>query len=263
MAAHSLQPRRSFGLVLLGAFACLLIPSSQGREKDKVNELVLQAEALLSKSPEKALELANQAIKLDPKTVYAYQVRGVAHFKLGKVKESASDFDEFVKRKPERKNGHWQRGISLYYAGRFEDGKKQFEGYEEVDTNDVENAIWHFLCNARLVGIPKAREQMLKIGKDRRGETMMRIYDLYRGRCKPEDVLAAARTGEEDLRKQQLFYANLYLGIYAEIEGNRKQALEYLEPAATRYRIDHYMGDVARVHRDLLKKTEKEEKRQD
>jgi lipoprotein NlpI len=224
MPVYHLQSGRCFGLVLLGACAFLL-PSSQGREKDKANELLLKAEELLAKAPEKALDLANQAIKLDPadaklwyfrgtvqeslkhyaaavadfdaclkldpKLSNAYQERGVAHFQLGKVKESAADFDEYVKQKPERANGHWQRGISLYYAGRFEDGKKQFEGYEKVDTNDVENAIWHFLCNAQLVGIPKAREQMLKIGNDRR-VPMRQIYELYRGRCKPEDVMAAA-----------------------------------------------------------------------
>jgi hypothetical protein len=33
--------------------------------------------------------------------------------------------------------------------------------------------------------------------------------------------------------------------------------------AATRYRIDHYMGDVARVHRDLLKGAEQKQKRQE
>ena len=226
MPIHDLQPRRCLGLLLLGACAFLLIPSSQSRENDKAEELLAKAAALLATAPEKALELASQAVKLDPadpklwffrgtvqeslkhyaaavadfdaclkldpKLSNAYQARGVAHFQLGKVKESAADFDEFVKQKPERGNGHWQRGIALYYAGRFEDGKKQFEGYEKVDTNDVENAIWHFLCNAQLVGIPKAQEQMLKIGNDRR-VPMRQIYDLYRGRCKPTDVLAAAK----------------------------------------------------------------------
>ena len=66
------------------------------------------------------------------------------------MKESLADFDKFLALRPAEKNGHWKRGISLYYAGRFEDGKKQFEGYENVDTNDVENAVWHFLCNARV-----------------------------------------------------------------------------------------------------------------
>jgi lipoprotein NlpI len=197
----------------------------------------------------------DMCLKLDPKNADAYNHRGSEQFKLGRVKESLEDFDRYLELRPRDRPGHWKRGISLYYAGRFEEGKKQFEGYEKVDTNDVENAVWHFLCNARLAGIDKARAEMLKIGKDRR-VPMMQVYDLYRGKCKPEDVLAAAQAGtaDDELRRRQLFYAHLYLGIYYEVAGDKKKALEHLALAADRYRISHYMGDVARVHADLLRK---------
>lgn len=210
----------------------------------------------LRKYPE-ALEDLNSTIKIDPNWPDAYDLRGSIQFKQGNVKESAIDFDQSIKKNPSRANGHWQRGISLYYANRFEEGKKQFEGYEKVDTNDVENAIWHFLCNARLVGIPRAQKEMLKIGKDRR-IPMMSIYELYRGNKKPKDVLDEANQGGSN-RSQQLFYAHLYLGIFAELEGNSEKAMENLELAANQYRIQHYMGDVARVHLELLKKGKKKD----
>jgi len=198
-------------------------------------------------------------LKRDPKHANAYNHRGSEQFKLGKIKDSLDDFDQYLMLEPDAKNGHWKRGISLYYAGRFEDGKKQFEGYEKVDTNDVENAVWHFLCNARLVGIDKARGQILKIGKDRR-VPMSQVYDLYRGQCKPEEVLAAAKAAkvEGELAKQQLFYAHLYLGIYADVQGDKKKALEHMTLAAGKYRIGHYMGDVAHVHEQILKRELKE-----
>jgi lipoprotein NlpI len=147
------------------------------------------------------------------------------------------------------------RGISLYYVGRYEDGRKQFEGYEKVDTNDVENAVWHYLCNVRLVGRDKARAQMLKIGTDKR-VPMMLVYKLFKGEAKPDEVLAAAEVDKvpEEQRKQRRFYAHLYLGLFYESEGDKKAALEHLQQAATTYRIGHYMGDVARVHADLLTK---------
>jgi lipoprotein NlpI len=197
----------------------------------------------------------SRCLELDPTNAQALDHRGSEQFKLGRVAESVADFDRFVKLRPDEMPRHWKRGISLYYAGRFEDGKKQFEGYEKVDTNDVENAVWHFLCNARLVGVEKARTEVLKIGKDRR-VPMMQVYDLYRGKIKPEDVLAAAEAGNppEELKKQQLFYAHLYLGIYQDVLGDKKKALEHLTLAAGKYRIGHYMGDVAQVHRDLLAK---------
>jgi lipoprotein NlpI len=194
-----------------------------------------------------------RALELDPKDAELYNLRGSAHFKAGQIAPSLADFDAFLKLRPEERNGHWRRGISCYYAGRFAEGKKQFEGYENVDRNDVENAVWHFLCAARADGVAKARAAMLKVGTDRR-IPLMEIDALFRGKAKPADVLTAARAGNPppEPLKRRLFYAHLYLGLYFDVHGDRKQALEHLTKAADEYRIDHYMGDVARVARNTL-----------
>src|SRR5262249_34924473 len=96
-------------------------------------------------------------LRLDPKNAHALDRPGNRLFLLGQFKESVAAFDDLLKLQPRQANGHWRRGISLYYAGQFEAGRKQFEGYEKVDTNDVENAVWHFLCAARKDGLKKAR----------------------------------------------------------------------------------------------------------
>jgi lipoprotein NlpI len=201
----------------------------------------------------------DKCLELDPKFAAAYDHRGSEQFKLGKVAESLADFDRFLKLEPRAAAGHWKRGISLYYVRRFEDGKKQFEGYQTTDANDVENAVWHFLCNARANGLQKARAGMLKIGKDQR-VPMMEVYGLYKGELKPADVLAAAEAGDvsPDMRKIRRFYAHLYLGLYHDATGDRARALEHLTQAAGPYRIGHYMGDVAHVHEELLRKAKAE-----
>ncbi len=202
---------------------------------------------------EEALAEFDRAIALNPKEAEAYQERGCAYFKLGKFAESARDFDKYVELRPDRKVSHWQRGISYYYAGRYDDGRKQFEGYQNHDSNDVENAIWHFMCVARAEGMANARKQMLKIGDDRR-VPMRQVYELFKGDLKPKDVLAAARESDSGRRNAALFYAHLYVGIYYDLTGERQKALEQLSRATDDYRIGHYMWDVARVHRDLLRK---------
>jgi lipoprotein NlpI len=211
-----------------------------------------RAEAALRK-PEAAVADFDKAIELDGKLAEAYDQRGSEHFKLGKVKEAVADFDKYLEFRPDERNGHWRRGIALYYASKFDEGRKQFEGYEKVDTNDVENAVWHYLCNARAAGVEKARAGLLKIGKDRR-VPMTEVYALFAGKAKPEDVLTAARAGDprgEEL-KRRLFYAHLYLGLYYETEGDKKKAREHITKAADDYRIGHYMGDVAIVARNAL-----------
>jgi hypothetical protein len=59
----------------------------------------------------------------------------------------------------------------------------------------------------------------------------MQGYALYRGQTKPEDVLEAVRQPNEPERKLRTFYAHLYLGLYAEITGDKKKALEHLKAA--------------------------------
>jgi len=43
----------------------------------------------------------------------------------------------------------WQRGLSLYYADRFQDGADQFRRDVAVNPNDTEEAIWAYLCEVR------------------------------------------------------------------------------------------------------------------
>jgi lipoprotein NlpI len=174
-----------------------------------------------------------------------HQHLGIAHFKAGKIQESIDEFDRQIELDPDAKISHWQRGISYYYAGRYDDGRRQFEGYQDFDSNDVENAVWRFMCMTRKDGIDKARKAILKIGNDKR-VPMRQVYDLYKGDLKPEGVLNAAKADRE------LFYAHLYVGIYFDLLGDKKQAFEHLNKATEDYRINHYMWDVARVHRDLL-----------
>jgi lipoprotein NlpI len=204
---------------------------------------------------EAALADLTRAVELNPRLAEAYNRRGAVQFKLGRIAASLADFDKYLELRPDQAPQHWMRGISLYYAGRYDEGRKQFGAYEAVDTNDVENAVWHYLCNVRLVGAERARAQLLRIGHDRR-VPLMEVYALFAGKAKPDDVLAAANAGRPaaDQLKQRLFYAHLYLGLYFESAGDKKKALEHLTRAAEDYPFPHYMGDVARVHVSLLRK---------
>jgi lipoprotein NlpI len=186
------------------------------------------------------------------KDAESYQKKGEQFFKEGKFKESVDAFDQFLKLRPDFKPKHWQRGISCYYAKQYKEGQEQFEGYQTFMDNDVENAVWRYLCMVPLAGKKKAQAGILKIGEDKR-VPMRQIYDLFAGKLKPEDVLDAAKKGEpaEEQLNSRLFYAHLYLGLYYESEGQAAKALEHLE-IAVKHRIGHYMWDVARIGRNRL-----------
>jgi lipoprotein NlpI len=193
----------------------------------------------------------SSALKLEPKSAPLWQGRGEMNFKAGHFKESVADFDRVIELSPAQAPHHWQRGISLYYAERFSDGQKQFESHRTVNPNDVENAAWHFLCVARERGVTNARSVMLTVGADGR-IPMTEVYALYRGKGSVEEVLAAAGPATESWRRDALFYAHLYLGLYFDALGNGAKAREHMTKAVKDFGAAHYMGHVARVHLQTL-----------
>ena len=225
-------------------------------DKENLGGYVLRASMFdAMKQYAKAAADYTKVIELEPDAAGAYQRRGECYFKAGKIKESIADFDKYLTFVPEREPDHWQRGLSYYYAGEFDKGVKQFELHKKVNPEDVENAVWHYLCKARIDGVEKAREALIEIKADRRGWAMP-VYEMYRGKMTPEEVLkkSTADIKDEELLKNNLFYAHLYIGLFYEAEGKADQARKHIELAHEKYPSDHYMGDVARVHIELLKK---------
>ena len=205
---------------------------------------------------DEALEDYDRLVQLLPENADAYNRRGGAHFKAGHVEASIDDFDRAIELQPGQEPYHWQRGISYYYAGRFGDGMRQFESHQTVNSSDVENAFWHYLCNARLSGPDSARRKLLPIRHDSR-VPMMRIYALLQGEASVEDVLETARAeGPSSQRASALFYAHLYIGLYHEANGNDALARRHISAAAEDHEADHYMWQVARVHAQRFKKRE-------
>jgi lipoprotein NlpI len=186
------------------------------------------------------------------KSANAWMEEGVEAFFEARIADSVKAFDEVVKAVPEAKPQLWQRGLALYYAERFQDGREQFEVHQTVNGNDVENAVWHFLCVARLDGVEAARKALIPISGDSR-VPMKEVHELFAGTGTVEAVLKAAgaseTTGETSPKnRNHLCYAHLYLGLYFEAMGEEAKAKLHLVKAATDYEMDHYMGKTAVTH---------------
>lgn len=208
-----------------------------------------------NKQFDKALADYHLVLKLDPTAVKLYQHCGELNFRQGNFKESVADFDKVLEKFPSQIPYHWQRGISQYYAGMYEAGVKQFEIHRTVNPDDVENAVFHYICLAKAKDKATAVKEFIPIQGDSR-VPMMQIHALYAGKATVEDVLKAARAGfpgPEEL-KSRLFYAHLYIGLWYDAEGKTKEAREYIFKAADQYGVEGYMGDVARVHAAVFRK---------
>lgn len=174
--------------------------------------------------------------------------RAIDEFEGGRFTASTAAFDELSRLVPEGAPHLWQRGIALYYAGRYTDCRRQFESHRTVNPDDVENAAWHFLCVAREGTPGAARAALLPVGPDAR-VPMREIYQMFRGVLSADDVLQAAGNGAGGQ-----FYAHLYIGLYSEATGRNDLALKHIKEAASdRFASSGgYMHMVARVHLKVL-----------
>ena len=90
--------------------------------------------------------------------------RAIDDFLAGRLSESVAGFDCVAALAPQAAPQLWQRGIALYYAGRYQDCRAQFESHRTVNPNDVENPAWHFMCVAKAESPAKARAALLPVG---------------------------------------------------------------------------------------------------
>jgi lipoprotein NlpI len=170
--------------------------------------------------------------------------RAIDDFLAGRVKESVIGFDRVAALVPEAAPQLWQRGIALYYVGRYDDCRKQFESHRTVNPNDVENPAWHFLCVAHAESPQNARAALLPVGPDQRSP-MREVYEMFKGTMMPDGVLAAAG---QSLSAR--FFAELYVGLYYEATGKKTEALTHLKAAAAERfaSAGGYMHRVATLH---------------
>ena len=170
--------------------------------------------------------------------------RAIGDFLAGRVKESVTGFDRVAALVPDAAPELWQRGIALYYVGRYDDCRKQFESHRTVNPNDVENPAWHFLCVAHAESPAKAHAALLPVGPDQRSP-MREVYEMFKGTMTPEAVLAAA--GQSTSAR---FFAELYVGLYYEANGNTTAGLTHLKAAASEQYANAggYMHRVAMLH---------------
>lgn len=171
--------------------------------------------------------------------------RAEEDFAAGRVAEAVAGFDRLATLDPEAAPWMWQRGIALYYLGNFEACAAQFAAYQGVNPGDLESAVWHTACRARLSSIDEARTTMFPPGRDGR---VMRaeIYQMFAGRLPPGAVIDRARF----IADVAIFYAHFYAGLYAEVSGDTNAATRHLREAASdRYtEVGGFMNAVAQVH---------------
>ncbi|CAJ1976102.1 unnamed protein product [Sphenostylis stenocarpa] len=151
--------------------------------------------------------------------------RGMSLFRQGDVSGSLVEFDKAIQLDPRQKAYLWQRGLSLYYLNRLEEGAQQFRLDVAQNPNDTEESIWCFLCEAQLYGMDEARKKFLEASNPR--PVMREAYNMFKDGGDPEKLVAAF-SGRRD---SEYFYASLYAGLYYESQNETDAAKVHIVAA--------------------------------
>lgn len=238
-----------FGLFCLGTFSC-----GQEKTPSDVDQPITGTNADAESAA--LIKSLSESLEMDPDNWKMRQFRAETLFRAGKIKESVSDFDKVVELQPALKAANWQRGIALYYVGRFADGVEQFEEHHRVNPDDVENTFWYFLCLAKADSIEAARKKIIPSRGDARAP-LMEVYKLVRGEMEPADVEKAIQKFQSGSfqRANAEFYGYLYLGLWFDLLGDKPKAIDYLKKSIAS-ETEGYMMDVAKIHLQSLEPKE-------
>ena len=178
--------------------------------------------------------------------------QGMAMFRSGDVKGSITAFDAATAKNPRLASVMWQRGLSLYYAGEYAEGSKQFRFDIAANPSDAEEIIWTVMCDSRLVGFETALQNMPLLPKTDRRPVMRTVYDLFRGKTDEKALLDLGNASGKGNSGADYFYSRLYLSLFREAKGDADASKQFMKDAVESYYgqqgTGDYMTAVAKVH---------------
>jgi lipoprotein NlpI len=247
----TLQGMSLHGMVLRSAAQERASTLGQARaEQQKLQDQAMAALERRDRDEVKRIEglISQTAPDIAPVALF----RGQLLYRIGFAEESVVAYEKYLEFLPHERPYLWQLGIAYYDVGRFDEGKQLFEQHREVNPNDVENAIYHWLCVAAIDGVEAANERILPAPNDPR-IPMAQVYALYAGTGSVAEVLAAAEMMSDDTEdgKNARLFANLYVGLWHHAHQQDDQAKGYFDLAVAQGQM-HYMADVARVWQERL-----------
>ena len=201
-------------------------------------------------------KLASKRLRMTEKLIQC----GMDALLQGQFEKALWALDTALLLSPELSPTLWQRGLACFYAGRYDEGRRQFEADMKENGNDVEEVIWNFFCRCRLHGFGKAQANgFLPLSDGPCVPPMLDILMFFQGKKTVEEVLSAAINPDgSPVRSYNdtnaLAYAHFYIGFFYEMQGNIELAEKHLKLAAEMENPD-YIGRLMVMHYELFHKT--------
>ena len=180
----------------------------------------------------------------------AYAARGETYLTLGQYQRGLEDFDEALSRQPKDAGAHGGRGDAYFYLGQFDKAEADLKAAAATETKMPYYPLWLYLAEKHQGKDGKADLERGAAALDLKAWPGP-VIELYRGKISRDDMLAAAKTGDEKAQRDQQCEADFYLGEHALLAGNKDEAGRLLGDAVSNCdrRFIEYAGAKAELSR--------------
>jgi lipoprotein NlpI len=172
----------------------------------------------------------SEAIRLDPKLVSTYIDRGNAYRARGDNDHAIADYSEAIRLDPKSADAYYNRGLAYLYGGTLDKALADVGEGSDLNPADPYKALWADIVAQRNNAPSRLSRASKRINMTPWPAPIIRSF---LGRMPPEAVLAAADDADATKKKSQVCEANFYGGELALRLDAKDEAMRLFQLAAS------------------------------
>jgi lipoprotein NlpI len=172
----------------------------------------------------------SEAIRLDPKLVSTYVDRGNAYRARGDNDHAIADYSEAIRLAPKFADAYYNRGLAYLYGGTLDKALADVSEASNLDPADPYKALWADIVAQRNHAPSRLSQASAKIDMTPWPAPIIRSF---LGRMPPQAVPAAADDADAKTKKNQVCEANFYSGELALRLNAKDEAVRLFRLAAS------------------------------
>ena len=204
----------------------------------------------------------NRALRLKPDLVDAYNFLGIQYTQLQEFTQAYDSFDSALDLAPEHEYAYLNRGIALYYGGRPNLAREDFQTFHKSQANDPYRLLWLYLAEYEIDPVQASLDlrQRAKLVAD--STWAKKVIQLYLGELKQSSFIQQL-TENITTNKQlsdRLCEAYFYLGKFNQLKGKDNVAANFFKLALSTNVYEFVEHRYAKLELDIMRENVKSKK---
>lgn len=198
----------------------------------------------------------NRALKLKPDLVDAYNFIGIQFTQLQEFNQAYDSFDSALELKPDHEYAYLNRGIALYYGGRPNLARDDFETFHHGQSNDPYRLLWLYLAEYQ-INPEQAAMQLTQRAQYVEDHIWAKsIINLYLGKLSQSEFIKnlTANVNNSKELSDRLCEAYFYLGKYNQLKDQPHAAANFFKLALSTNVFEFVEHRYAKLELDLMRK---------